>query len=484
MPLFAAFLMILQIFTNAAGQDINATIRIVGETPSVANLRGRFTDTAANERNSGSLLLVDRYADRSGLARRVTDVRTWDDRGQIPIEVGRPGEFIPARPVRQWSYRMDLKPPPGSRVHVSWLNEAGGVLFLDDLLPQGSKTASITIEIPSGWKAYSTAARNGDNTFNFDSIEKASIVLGPAWRERTVPVGSGSTQLLNDGDRLFTDEEAAKVIAEVQGFYENLLGREASVPQRQIVIAGIPGDAVLRDEWQADTRGTSILIASTDMPFRSQAVQRLHEQLRHEIFHFWIPNGVNLTGSYDWFYEGFALYQSLKLGVAVNRIRFEDMLDTLSRAYEIDIQANSGRSLLEASKSRWEIRGSDVYARGLLVAFLSDLALLYESNGKRSSDDLLREIYKKHKLGTEPVDANWVILRIFTQSPSLAPIAKQYVTDTKKLDILPYLRLAGLELVATGGGSRISVAGKPSGRQKDILDKLGYNSWRKLAKSK
>ena len=42
-----------------------------------------------------------------------------------------------------------------------------------------------------------------------------------------------------------------------------------------------------------------------------------------------IPNDVNLSGNYDWFYEGFALYQSLKLAVGLNRIRFEDFLDTL-----------------------------------------------------------------------------------------------------------------------------------------------------------
>src|SRR5207245_2243287 len=105
--------------------------------------------------------------------------------------------------------------------------------------------------------------------------------------------------------------------------------------------------------WEADTRGSSVTIISSDTPFKSQSLQQLHEQLRHEIFHLWIPNGVNLSGNYDWFYEGFALYQALKSGITMNRIRFEDFLDTISRAYNIDNAAEHKLSLVEASRNRW-----------------------------------------------------------------------------------------------------------------------------------
>jgi hypothetical protein len=106
-------------------------------------------------------------------------------------------------------------------------------------------------------------------------------------------------------------------------------------------------------QWQAETRGRNITIISSDMAFRTQSLQRLHEQLRHEMFHLWIPNGVNLEGNYDWFYEGFALYASLKMAVAMNRIRFGDFLDTLSRAQAIDARQSNRLSLIDASHERW-----------------------------------------------------------------------------------------------------------------------------------
>ena len=162
--------------------------------------------------------------------------------------------------------------------------------------------------------------------------------------------------------------------------------------------------------WEADTRGSTITIVSSDMPFKTQSLQRLHEQLRHEIFHLWIPNGVNLSGNYDWFYEGFALYQSLKVGVAVNRIRFEDMLDTLSRAYNIDSMQSQKLSLIDASKNRWNGSNTQVYARGMLVAFLCDLALLEKSKGKLSTDDLLRDLYEAHRPTAPRQDGNAAVL--------------------------------------------------------------------------
>jgi len=48
-------------------------------------------------------------------------------------------------------------------------------------------------------------------------------------------------------------------------------------------------------------------------------------------------------------------------------------------------------SLIEASKNRWGGANTQVYARGMLVAFLCDLALLETSKGKISTDDLVRD---------------------------------------------------------------------------------------------
>jgi predicted metalloprotease with PDZ domain len=227
-----------------------------------------------------------------------------------------------------------------------------------------------------------------------------------------------------------------------------------------------------------------VTIISSDTPFKSQSLQRLHEQLRHEMFHLWIPNGVKLTGNYDWFYEGFALYQSLKMGVGVNRLRFEDYLDTLSRAYDIDRLSGSKLSLIDASKNRWNgNNNTQVYARGMLVAFLCDLALLDASNGKRSTETIVREIYSRYRPPSLEMDGNEVVLARLRSSKELVPIIDAYITGTDSIKLAEHLKVAGIEPANDSGPTSLRIAAKPADRQKNLLDKLGYNSWRKLSSS-
>jgi predicted metalloprotease with PDZ domain len=213
------------------------------------------------------------------------------------------------------------------------------------------------------------------------------------------------------------------------------------------------------------------------MPFRTQSLQRLHEQLRHEMFHLWIPNGVNLSGNYDWFYEGFALYASLKMAVALNRIRFEDFVDTLTRAQAIDSHQTNRLSLLDASVKRWNGADTYVYARGMLTAFLCDVLLLHNSRGKRSLNDILREFYAKHRFPNPRMDGNTAALSILQNNRELGPIIDNYIKASGKFAWEPELLLAGLEI-----RNGLSVMSKLNGRQKDLLDALGYNNWRKLSK--
>jgi hypothetical protein len=43
------------------------------------------------------------------------------------------------------------------------------------------------------------------------------------------------------------------------------------------------------------------------------------------------------------------------------------------------------------------------------------------------------------------------------------------------------LRAAGIQDIDTGVITTLRVIEKPSGKQKTLLDKLGYNNWRKLS---
>ncbi len=471
MPVATALLVILTAFGNSTAQEIEATLTVYTQRSEV-RVEGRILNEDALS-SSQPLVFLSDYAGIRLPHERIRNVKQ-DGRG--------------------WSYDVDLTPMtgPAAMAHVSWLTTSGGILMLADLLPKPRiknkrRTAKLTLIIHDGsgatlpwtWSSVGTTERWQTEAYIIADTEKAVFFLKfvPVFSRKNADIHT-NVRVRIAGDFTFDPLEVSELADEIYRRYEALFRG----PLRPFIVAltKLPDGAPL-GVWEADTRGTSVTIVSSDMPFKSQSLQRLHEQLRHEMFHLWIPEGVNLTGNYDWFYEGFALYQSLKLGVAVNRLRFEDYLDSLTKAYAIDRRLSGKASLINASKTRWS--GDDnsvVYARGMLVAFLCDLAILEASKGKRSTDDIVREVYQKHGDTTTPQDGNAAIMAIMAQRPELVPIIERYVTGAEKLDWAAFLNATGLE--ATGG--ILKVVAKPTGRQKKLLDKLGYNNWRKLSSTR
>ncbi len=483
----AAFVLILQFFTFAAGQDVELTITVDSDSPNLVKVKGSRNEFA-EARLPYFLPFMSSYAGVRGIDNRISALKAFDKGGsELPL-VRSESVYHAKSSIKSWICAVDLSPikNTAAATHLSWLGTDGGIFVIDDIIPfvlashMRRQSARIKFELPDGWKILTTEKSDGQGSFQVPNVERTVFVVGKGWSEQTINSRGSSINLLTKGDWKFTGSEAGAAITEVVEYYSYLIG-SASGKDNQIVLYKLPFD-VPHGEWEADSRGTTVTIASSDMPFKTQSIQRLHEQLRHEIFHLWMPNGVNLTGNYDWFYEGFALYQSLKIGVAVNRIRFDDYLDTLSRAYAIDARQTDRKSMVEASRNRWSGLNTDVYARGMLVAFLCDIAMLEASKGKRSTTDLLREIYSKHGGEARSEDGNAAILAFMKRYPELITITERYVTGAEKLEWGSLIKSAGIDADAKEG--RLSVSAKLSGRQKDLLDKLGYNSWRKLANEK
>ena len=490
LPILAAAVLILKFFTFAAAQDVDIRIKISADSPSIAEIEGKFLSSKPRK-NPRNLSFLNEYGAATGLAERISNLELTDRDGH-PIANKRfiAGEYVADADFTGWKYRVNLTPPKqqSAAAHVSWIKGDVGLLMLDDLLPQsdGEKvSARVKIELPDAWNVDSGEVHIGDVSlfisdlgYSVADVEKGSFPISKDLRWKAIASNGAKLHLFISEKWQFTDDEAANLATEIYENYKKVFG---TPPNRfsQISIMKFPNDVAIGN-WEADTRGNSITIVSSDMPFKTQSLQRLHEQLRHEVFHLWIPNGVNLSGNYDWFYEGFALYQSLKLGVAVNRIRFEDFLDTLSRAYTIDDFQSQRISLIDASKNRWNGSNTQVYARGMLVAFLCDLALLENSKGKSSTDDLVRELYQKYHSAPVRQDGNTAVLELFRGRAELRPIADRYIAGAEKIDWRAALAATGIAAVTENAVTTLKVTAKPSGRQKDLLNKLGYNNWRKL----
>lgn len=428
------------------------------------------------------LWFLDSYGSETGLSKRVSDILLFDRSGTLVRRQDlRPLERIDVADYGEIRYSVELTPRQGqfSEAHISVLRDDTGQLMLDDILPQGiAKAVKLKVDAPAGWRVIHTEIETQPGAIEIEDHQRSVIYLGSGIRVHDLRSGGARIKLAISGEWQFTDADAAEMVRSVFAQYEKIFGKVAApiLTVRLQKLVSVSGFGA----WEADTRGRNVTISSTDMPFKSQSLQRLHEQLRHEIFHLWVPNGLNLTGSYDWFYEGFALYLSLKAGVAANRIRFDDYLDTLSRAYSIDLIRPSRLSLIEASRERWKASNTDIYARGMLVAFLCDLSLLERSKGKISVGDVLRRAYERHGVSKSSMDGNEAIVSLLREFAELRPIVDRYIAGSEPIDLEAAVKTAGLVY----DKSMLRVVAKPSGGQRDLLEKLGYNSWRKLSEGK
>jgi predicted metalloprotease with PDZ domain len=475
------FALILQIFNIGRAQTLDIKIKI---TDSNVSVEGSFKD-APDKQNVTNFSFLKSYTNIESLGARVSDVNLFDKNEQkVNYKKLAEGEFLADGGFQKWNYRINLTPKsPSAMAHVSWLAGEQGILMLGDLLPEFSeKTATrIAFELPKDWRISSVERRLEENIFEVADIEKAVFYVGKNWREKEIAAGSAKLNLIISGEWQVSDNEAAQMAQQIFSFYEKLFGGK-SFERFTIFLGKFPPD-IKAGRWEAETRGGSVTIFSSEMDFKTQSLQRLHEQMRHEIFHLWLPNGVNLSGNYDWFYEGFALYQSLKTAVAMNWIRFDDFLDTLARAHSIDSLQSQKQSLIEASKNRWNGANTQVYARGMLVAFLADIALLQKSKGKNSLPEVLREIYQKYNLANPRQDGNTAILSVLASRKELQTIVERYIKGTENIAWQTELEAFGIESATENFSTKLKVKANLNGRQKDLLDKLGYNNWRNLPES-
>ncbi|MBV9216109.1 MAG: hypothetical protein JO053_08030 [Acidobacteria bacterium] len=465
---------ILQFLTIAAGQDIEASISFDAAKPNLVHVEGKFI-WPSGVKPSLNLSFVTEYAGIKGLGDRISNVELKAPDGKpVSYLTVRPGDYLASGDFVSWSYTMDLTPPkdPTAAAHVSWESQGRGILFLNDLLPEPDDRAGAIIHIagePLGTRRF------GNKSTGVTGLRLELAVLDQRALYETSSKKSALTLSLS-GEWKFSQTTAFSVGREILDSYETSFGK-LSAGGTFVQIIPYPVDVSVGN-YEADTRDSTITIISSDMPFESQSKQRLAEILRHEMFHLWFPNGVNLKGQYDWFYEGFAIYEAEKLGVSMGQIRFDDLLSTVERGLVIDRVQGRRQSLMDAGKDRFDGAGQYMYARGMLVAFLCDVAMLDASKGKQGIDDLLRDLYQKHRPPAPEADAEKTVLDALRSHKELQTIVDLYILGSGVIDPGPFMKASGLEW--TTGTTWLKVSAKPSSRQKTILEKLGYNSWRKL----
>jgi predicted metalloprotease with PDZ domain len=192
----------------------------------------------------------------------------------------------------------------------------------------------------------------------------------------------------------------------------------------------------------------------------------------HELLHLWVPNSLSLKGDYDWFFEGFTLYQALLTALEVKLISFREYLDTLARVYDSYLSYPNDLSLIEASEQRWISSFPLVYDKGMLVALLFDLMVRAETDGRSGLPNVYRQLL--HLPQTQANDANAAIISLLDSSLPDKGFSQTYIEGKGKLDLTSALRQYGIIFDSAGNKTRVTIDQNLTNKQITVLRSLGY----------
>jgi predicted metalloprotease with PDZ domain len=340
----------------------------------------------------------------------------------------------------------------------------------------GARTsASMRFALPVNWRVATNARANEEGVFEVVDAEAAVFFAGQNLREKRERAGSMELAYVTAGEWAFSDEDVAQLAASILKDHAGTIGGAAQ-SRVMLILSPFPRQAGA-DRWSAETRGSTVTLLAGKSPSKTAALAQLSFPLAHELFHLWIPNGLTLDGDYDWFYEGFTLYQALRAGVRLNLLSFQDYLNALSRAFDAyrTAQGQNEMSLLEASRRRWTLAPALVYNKGMLVAFLYDLSLRQKTKGRRTLDDVYREMFRRHNASQARSDGNQAALSALNNTGEMREFTRRYIESASAIDLPALLAPFGLRVESFGARSRLAVDSSLGGAQRDLLRKFGYN---------
>ena len=415
------------------------------------------------------------YAGVLGMAERVGDFRATGATGQdAPVKKRAAGEFRSELDATRITYTIQLSEPRDTDVpHVSWLAGDRGLLMFADLIPQDIETLSAEFKLPTGWTIESALVADANGRYTVSEPQKAVFLAGRSLHKASNTLDGVALDVVLSGAWPFKEAEALKVAGAVLQKYLDLTGFKLT-DKTAIMIAPSPtpiGDGNIG--WKAETRGSTVVLLANPKKFGVWR-NRLTIVFSHEILHLWVPNSLKLEGDYDWFFEGFTLYIAARTAQELGVIDFQEMLNTLGRVYDVYMSHPDDKSLIEASETRWTNPHSQVFIKGMLVAFLYDLKIRKESGGKLTLDDRYRELFSRRVAAN--ANGNEAIIGVLDSAPAMSGFAKSYVESTTRLELEQVLPAYGLTLDSSGKKSQLRVSRDLNAEQQQLLRSLGYRN--------
>jgi len=461
-------------FVNLAAkaQTLNARVSVISLTPPRVRVEA--------ERAEGTKVWSFRstYAGATNLGERIENLSLYDAQGgETPARKLASGEYTAAREATKVRYELRLDPPRDTNhtAHVSWLTKERGMLMTGDLLPVPLARARLSLTLPENWKIATLETRNGGGQYEIENAESSIFFVGADLRVTRTNLRGMELKFATAGEWAFADDDVMGVVRDIFERHERIVG---GIPRKSslVMLAPFPQTADAA-RWSAETRGGTVVFLSGRSNSKIAGLARLGVSLAHELLHLWIPNGLALSGDYDWFYEGFTVYQSMRVSMQLGYLTFQDYLDSLARSYDNYLAAREQDklSLLDASARRWSGQGALVYHKGMLIAALYDLSVRQRSRGKRSLDDVYRALFRRHHAGVERSAGNAAVIDALNSVAGGGEFSKHYIESVNRLELADALAPFGLNTVRNGAITRITVSDSLSRAQRDLLRQMGYN---------
>jgi predicted metalloprotease with PDZ domain len=480
LPGLAAIALLCLCLSTVRGQEPAVVIRIFPTANRVVIEGNRASTRVWSFRDS--------YAGILELGSRIERLRLFDNSGAlVPNREIAPGQFASETPAARFQYEVRLTPPgaPADAAKISWLNQEHGVLMLGDLLPlteaaPASRRIVVQFVLPADWAVYSNNPPAGTSNFEVTEPEDAVFVVGNHLRATHTTVSGMSFNLFADGEWAFTDSEAADLAGKVLKAHRDVLG---AMPAKQATLILLPFPNLFADRWSAETRGATVTLLLGKIPSKIAALVRLSTPLTHEFFHLWVPNALELKGDYDWFSEGFTVYQAARAAVRLQMLTFPEFLDAIAAAYDGYVSgADHDRwSLIEASQRRWTVGEASVYAKSMVVAFLFDLKLRSQTRGRRSLDDAYHKLCQHYcskassSLSAGQADGNNALMNVLGSESAAQDFVRLFIYNPVSINLQMELEPFGLRVERFGSRTRITVSEQLTRQQRDLLRELGYN---------
>jgi len=421
------------------------------------------------------------YAGIAGLGYRVESFKAATSGETVSVRTLAPGEFRSSKEVSTFSYeiRLEERSRLAELSHVSWINQDRGFLMLADLLPRLGRESFIeslvTIEfkLPASWTIASALQPDKNQLYTVANIDSAVFYVGRELRETSAKADSMELALVSTGDWAFANRDALKVVTRIVKEHAKLTKHR--LYGRSVVLLAPFNGAVGPERWTADTRGATVVLLLGSNASGRALLARLGVVLAHELFHLWVPNTLELEGDYDWFFEGFTLYQALLTCLRLNLIKFDEYLDTMARVYDsYRSQPDHDRlSLIVGSERRWTAAPSFVYDKGMLVAFIHDLMLRQLTRNRTTGADIYPELFRTG--ATAPGNANEVIMAIMNRQPGMNQFFERYVQNPGDIALDETIAPYGFRVETKDFRTRILINKELTIEQSRLIRSLGYS---------